>query len=280
MKLPLLRTPLCYIRSVALCVLLFLLSVSTALAYDKLAIEVELEDAQIEFELTHLVDGEEVEEEFTYSTTNLEEAYELLAEDTGLSQDEIAAAITELDEDLDEDTPEREAAEAIAAAEEEIAAAVVYIERLSSDSAQRTEYESWLTIAEDYLEEATAALADDAFARAESWAEKAEDKAELITDEDDDSDEDGYGDKDRGHGNDTDKCDEDNPGKAPFCDEDDDAEKQQDKDQEKTQDKDKERDQDRYKEYGKTNDRAELQRQLRELLQLLISLLQQQMAAS
>lgn len=239
------------------------------LAYDALEIEVEEDDDEISFALTHVVAGDEVEEEYEYDTANLDEAYDLLANATGLSVTDIKAAVVSEEVSTDEEEIEATATEAIDDAEDEIAEASLYIATLAEDDdGTRSEYESWLVIAEGYLEKANAAFADEDFLTAEEWAEKAEDKAELITDRDDD-DKDGYGDKDRGHGNNPDKCDKDNPGKSPNCKSESSAKPEQAAKQKQGDNK--------FKDYGKTTDRAELQRQLQELLVLLIALLQQQM---
>ncbi|MFW6210296.1 MAG: hypothetical protein ACOC4E_02270 [Patescibacteria group bacterium] len=238
------------------------------LAYDALEIEVEEDDDEITFALTHVVAGDEVEEEYEYDTANLDEAYDLLANATGLSVTDIKAAVVSEEVSTDEEELEAEATAAIDDAKEEIAEASAYIAALAEDDDNRSEYESWLVIAEGYLEKANAAFTDEDFLTAEEWAEKAEDKAELISDRDDD-DKDGYGDKDRGHGNDPDKCDKDNPGKSPNCKSESSAKPEQAAKQKQGEDK--------FKDYGQTTDRAELQRQLQELLVLLIALLQQQM---
>lgn len=84
--------------------------------------------------------------------------------------------------------------------------------------------------------------------------------SEIEYDEDTSDDDD---DKDRGHGNDKDRCDSDNPGKKR-CD---DITKKEWK---------RENYSERFKDFGKSTDEDELRGQLRELLLVLIELLQAQ----
>lgn len=163
-----------------------------------------------------------------------------------------------------------------------IAAAEDYLDDLGNDAKDSDEEK--LADAKDLLADAEDAFDDEEYADAEELAEEAEDLAleiydsgESDDDEDEDADEDSNDDdedgdldddSDKGHGNDEDGCDEDNSGKGKGCDDD----SEDDNVSTTTQSK--------YKDYGKSTDMAELQTQLRELLMVLIQLLQKQQLAS
>jgi hypothetical protein len=168
--------------------------------------------------------------------------------------DKIEAAVkVENDEDEDEEEDRADAEEAIEYAAEAVAEAQAAVaDKVSTD-------EDGLEVAEEYLAKAETAFADKEYNAAYEWAEKAEDKAEIIV----------YGpDEDDGTNKrwTTDKCDS-NPGIGNGVNEkcDDDYRKL-------------EPSHDKYKDYGKSDDRAELESQLQELMQLLIQLLTLQLA--
>jgi tetratricopeptide (TPR) repeat protein len=167
---------------------------------------------------------------------------------------DILEAILDEDYDFDpdekNDEEEEDAEDAIAEAEEAVAEAEEYIEELDEDGVDVDELEEYLEISEEYLDRAEEALDDEDYDEAEEYAEKAEAKAEFILDYDEDE-------------------------------KDDDADKEEDKDDKDDKyegDKDeKDDDADYYSDFGKTEDREELQRQLQLLLTLLIQLLQEQL---
>lgn len=182
---------------------------------------------------------------------------------------------------LDENTGDKQDAEdAIADAESEIAALEDAIDATSTNANGFKDAEEALADARAKLTEAKKALADKKYAEAEALATKAEKFAQagqsiLDDDERNDNDE-----------NDDDKDDKDN--KRHLCHNGRTIEVDQaavaahlahgDQEGECGDDEASERDHDRFKDFGRSTDRAELQKQIRELLQLLIELLTQQMA--
>lgn len=229
--------------AIALMVAISLATALTAFAYEDLEIEFDVTKSTTKVEVSYEIDDEEVEVRYTYNTTDRKEVYRLLANELDLS----VAAVMEADEDR------QDAAEEIDDAKEAIEKAEAYIARLDNNSKERDTYKSWLATAKRLLADAETAFAKYDYVRAERLAEQAEDKAEYIYESTDDKE-----DSDRGHGNNKDRCDKDNPGKAKYC-----------------EDSQKEKLGDRFKDYGKSNNRAELETQLRELMLILIQLLQQ-----
>ena len=273
----------------------------TAFAYEELEIEIDVRDNSTRVEVEYQGAEGEVNEVYEYEETDLDQVYDLLAEDLDISTDEVEDAVTSVtdeDEEEDEDeegeeSDEEEATEAIEDAEDAIAEAEEYVDSLfegvvvstticdvvidpeTGKSSTCPEYKEEvidesltklkekLADAKALLEKAEVAFDDGNFERAEDKAEAAEDLAEEILDDEDEDEKDEE---------DNDFCDRASNaagwGVAKKCVDDDDYEIN-DKMEDKV---------DRFADFGKTNDRAELQNQLRELLVILIQLLQQQMA--
>ena len=230
-----------------------------AYAYDELEIEIEIKDGKTIVEVEYEQDGEDVEREYEYNTTSIQEVYTLLAAELELSEEEIedAAEVEEYEED---ESDMEEAQEEIDEAITLIAEAADYIDTLKDEDKVEM-LTGYLVTAEEYLADAQAAFDAEDYEEAENKAEMASDKIEdhiLPDDQDEDKDTNKQWTKD--------KC-ETNPGIGIGVNEkcDDDYNKV-------------ERSDDKYKDYGTSTDRAELQAQIQELMQLLIQLLTLQLA--
>lgn len=235
-----------------------------AYAYDELEIELEVEGDKTQVEVEYVENGEEVEKEYEYSSTNEDEVITLLAAELGISEDDIKAAMEDESDDVVVDETMEDATEAIEEARELVTEAEAYIATIEDeDDAAALEIE--LETAEGYLTEAEAALAADDFDKAEEKAEMAIDLIkDIILPEYEDENEDKE-DKDYSK-----FCDKTKKaagwGVAKKC-----------ADVEGYEINDKLADKvDRFKDFGKSQDREVLQGQLRDLLILLIELLQMQ----
>lgn len=249
----------------------------TAFAYEALEIEIDVLADTTEVEVQYEEDGEDVTDEYEYNTTDLDEVYTLLAVALGLTAEEVEDAVVDIDTEEEMEDAD-EAAEAIADAEEAIADLEAYIATLDEDddADEIEDLEADLAAAQSLLEDAEEALAAEDYDAAEGYADDAEDIVDAVLGDDDENEEEGDDDDDR-----SDFCDRTSQaagwGVAKKCVEDDDyvindkmaakVIRFQDRSMEK------------YQDYGVSQDREVLQNQLRELMLLLIQLLQQQMAA-
>ena len=239
-----------------------------ALAYSELEIDIEVGDVSTMVEVEYEESGEKMEKEFEFETTDLDEVYQAIADELGISVDAVEAALENEDGEEDEEMSDmEEAAEAIADAEAAIADAAEYLEEMGSSSDDYVTKSGYLDTAKGYLAEAETAFENEDYDAASDWAEKAEDKVEdHILPEDEDEDEDGE-EKDR-----SDYCDKTKQaagfGVAKKC-VGEDGYVVNDKLADKVE---------RFADFGKSTDKAVLQGQLRELLIVLIQLLQAQMA--
>jgi len=215
---------------------------------------------------------EAVEEETTDRGEYLEtaEGYLTKAEAAFADEDYTAAyEWAEKAEDKSEYILDGEAAEEVdqEAAEEAIEDATEAIaEAQAAVDAEETDRGEYIEIAEEYLANAEAAFDDEDYEEAVEWAEKAEDKAEYILDEEDDEVDDK--DEDKKDVWTEDKC-ESNPGIGHG------VKKKCDADYAKSKNI---KTDERYKDFGKSQDMDELRSQLEELMQLLIQLLTMQIA--
>jgi len=78
----------------------------SALAYDDLRIEVYFDDGRIEVDVDYYKNGREIEREYVFNTTNLDEAYKLTAEELDLSVSKVEDAVVRIeheDDDQDDD---------------------------------------------------------------------------------------------------------------------------------------------------------------------------------
>lgn len=256
-----------------------------AYAYDELEIEVEIKSNKTLVEVEYEEDGVETETEYEYETTDLQEVYSLLATELDISEDEVEAATSIEDEDEDEDEDENEdeddmatqeeAEDAIADAASEIEKAQTVITEAELDGKEIDLSSTTLAEARELLVQAEEAYELEEYNEAESLADESEDlaklarmkyidktEADIAEDEDEDEDDDDKSDNPWTK----EKC-ETHPGIGNGVKEkcDDDYKKS-------------DRNDDKYKDYGKSNDREELQAQLQELMQLLIQLLNLQLA--
>ena len=214
---------------------------------------------------------EAVEEETTDRGEYLEtaEGYLTKAEAAFADEDYTAAyEWAEKAEDKSEYILDGEAAEEVdqEAAEEAIEDATEAIaEAQAAVDAEETDRGEYIEIAEEYLANAEAAFDDEDYEEAVEWAEKAEDKAEYILNEEDDEDDE---DEDKKDVWTKEKC-ESNQGIGHG------VQKKCDADYVKSENI---KTDNKYKDYGKSQDMDELRSQLEELMQLLIQLLTMQIA--
>jgi hypothetical protein len=172
----------------------------SALAYDDLRIEVYFDDGHIEVDVDYDERGREVELEYVFNTTDLDEAYERVAERLNLSVAEVEDAVVRIDRDDEdynddddrwEDDDDRvrddsyyrnssrtDAAEAIADAKEEIAEAERFVDRNPSNDRAAAD----LLEAKRLLADAEEAYEDREFGTAERLGDRAEYLAEDIVD--------------------------------------------------------------------------------------------------
>ena len=239
--------------SILVMVVLAFATALTAFAYEELEIEIETLELSTKVMISYEVEDETVKAVYTYNTTDRDEVYEKVADKLDLTVDEVKEMVDDDASEEDEEKDSEDAAEAIEDAEAAIAKAEAFIATVA-DEAKLDSYESWLTLAKDLLVDANEAFDDEEYADAKADAEYAEKKAKYVYEDEDYKDDD----KDRGYGNNSDRCDEDNPSNAKLC-----------------KDSPREKLSDRFKNFGTTTDRDELQAQLRELMTLLIELLKQ-----
>jgi hypothetical protein len=169
-------------------------------AYTNLEIAVEFDDGRIEVDVDYDERGREVEREFVFNTTDLNEAYERTAKELAVSVATVKAAVVRIDrDDIDEDEDEdyddsrtsdddekddsyyksstrTDATEAIRDAKAEIAEAERFITKNQLETKARTA----LTDAKHLLTKAEKALASNTFGEAERLADRAESLAEDI----------------------------------------------------------------------------------------------------
>ena len=245
-----------------------------ALAYTDLEVEIDIYDDGAEVEVSYVnSDDEDVDLEYESDLTDLDDIIAEIVEK--LDDDEIDAdAIEDVaeveNEDGSLDADKEDAQESLDDAEDAIDAAQEYLDGLDEDSDEVSEGNEKLDDARDLLAEAQTAFDEDDYETAEEKADDAEDLAEMVFKSDDDDDEDEDDDKDR----------------SKFCERTKKAagwgvaKKCHDQDGWEINDKlgDKIERFSEMKNFGKTTDRVELQSQLRQLLELLIELLQAQMA--
>lgn len=244
----------------------------TAFAASNLEIEIDIYDNGSIAKVSYEEDGDDVTKTYTLEETDEDDIYAELADLLDMDVDDIEEASEVSEEDGDVPADSEEAEEAIADAEDAIEDAADWISKLDDEETEK-EASTTLAEAEDLLAEAKDAFDDEDYQKAQDLAEEAEELAEGIHmsgEEDDDEDEDRKDDfckrtaKAAGWG------------VAKKCSDDDDYELNEKvvKKVERFQDRNMEK----YREYGKSGDKVVLQNQLQELLLLLISLLQKQMA--
>lgn len=250
----------------------------TAFAYDALDIEIDIYDDYSKVEVSYEDDGDGVVKKYTFSATDLDEIYALVAAKLSISEEDVEDAVSDVDDhNGDGDKAMEDAEDAMEDAETAIAKAEAYIATLDEDEASTTiaELEEDLADAKAALTDAENAFEDSEYGQAEQYADDAEDIAKKIyEDEEDEHDED-------------EEEDDDSKDRSKFCENTKKAagwgvaKKCVDEDGYEINDKlaskvDKAAT--KYSDYGKSTDQTELQNQLRELLTLLIQLLQQQRA--
>lgn len=177
------------------------------MAYDDLRVEVYFDDGRIEVDVDYYENGREIEREYVFNTTNLDEAYRLTADELNISVAAVEDAVVRIDrdDDADDDDDDRwdddswgdrerkddvrdasyyrnstrtDAREAIRDAKEEITEAARYVERhRTPDQAQKS-----LAEARQLVADAEVFYAKGQYGNAEYRADKAEDLAEAITD--------------------------------------------------------------------------------------------------
>ena len=167
-----------------------------ALAYESLEIEIDIyEDGSIAEVSYEDEDGDDVNEDYEFDETEIEEIYALLAAELDLTADEVedmTESVTEEDGSVDdadsneEDEEEEQiddAEEAIEDAEEAIEKAQAYIDSLDEEEeSSLIDYlEGKLNIAEGLLEDAEEAFEDEEYEDAEEYADRAESKAKVVS---------------------------------------------------------------------------------------------------
>lgn len=164
-----------------------------ALAYDDLRIEVYFDDGRIEVDVDYYENGREIEREYVFNTTDLDEAYKLTAEELDISVSEVEDAVVRIDRDDDDwdddddsdrerdesyyrDSSRSDASEAIRDAKEEIAEAERFVEKNQNSGSAAANLKRARTL----LADAEEAYKDREYGRAERLGDEAEYLAEDI----------------------------------------------------------------------------------------------------
>ncbi len=245
----------------------FGMAFTTYAAFDDLEIEVKVYEDKVEVE----VEYDDEDKSYTYEDMDLDEAYDELVKD--LDEDFDLEITTDEIEDIAEVEHEEDAADAIKDAQDAIAAAADRIEDAEKAEVDEDDLDAASTTlakAQEKLDDAEDEYKDEDYAAAEDLADAAKKLAEGIFEvEDNDDDED----------DDRDFCERTKQaagwGVAKKCVDDEDYELN-DKMVKKVE-RFEDRNMEKYREYGKSTDKTELQNQLRELLLVLVQLLQKQM---